>query len=67
MAIRDLKDASLPRLSPGRPLGIAYNAGLQLATLALVAEGYSTEGPLGPFSPHSTKRRLTAEGVSPPR
>jgi hypothetical protein len=37
---RDLKDAALPRLSADWRLGITYNAALQLATLALVAEGY---------------------------
>jgi len=37
---RDLKDATLPQLSADWRLGITYNAGLQLATLALVAEGY---------------------------
>ncbi|MGE0551843.1 MAG: Uma2 family endonuclease [Gemmatimonadales bacterium] len=38
---RDLADAKIPRLSPDWRLGIAYNAGLQLATLALAAAGYS--------------------------
>jgi hypothetical protein len=37
---RDLSDASVPRLSPDWQLGITYNAALQLATLALAAEGY---------------------------
>ena len=37
---RDLKDAAVPRLSPDWRLGISYNAALQLATLALAAEGY---------------------------
>ena len=37
---RDLKDAAVPRLSPDWRLGITYNAALQLATLALAAEGY---------------------------
>jgi hypothetical protein len=37
---RDLADAAVPRLSPDWQLGITYNAALQLATLALVAEGY---------------------------
>ncbi len=37
---RDLADAAIPRLSDDWRLGIAYNAALQLATLALVAEGY---------------------------
>jgi len=37
---RDLKDAAVPRLSPDWRLGISYNAGLQLAILALAAEGY---------------------------
>jgi hypothetical protein len=35
-----LEDAALPRLSPDWQLGITYNAALQLATLALMAEGY---------------------------
>ena len=37
---RDLEDAALARLSADWRLGIAYNAALQLATLALVAEVY---------------------------
>ena len=37
---RDLADAAVPRLSADWRLGIAYNAALQLATLALAAEGF---------------------------
>jgi hypothetical protein len=37
---RDLTDAATPRLSDDWRLGIAYNAALQLATIALAAEGY---------------------------
>jgi hypothetical protein len=37
---RDLTDAAVPRLSADWRLGISYNAALQLATLALAAEGY---------------------------
>jgi hypothetical protein len=37
---RDLEDAAIPRLSADWRLGIAYNAALQLATLALAAAGY---------------------------
>jgi len=37
---RDLGDAAIESLSPDWRLGIAYNAALQLATLALAAEGY---------------------------
>lgn len=37
---RDLEDAAVSRLSEDWRLGIAYNAALQLATLALAAEGY---------------------------
>lgn len=37
---RDLADAAIERLSPDWRLGIAYNAALQLATLALAASGY---------------------------
>ncbi|MGH7717785.1 MAG: hypothetical protein ACREON_02920 [Gemmatimonadaceae bacterium] len=37
---RDLEDAAVPRLSDDWRLGITYNAALQLATLALAAEGY---------------------------
>jgi hypothetical protein len=37
---RDLEDAAISRLSADWRLSIAYNAALQLATLALVAEGY---------------------------
>ena len=37
---RDLADAAIPRLSPDWRLGISYNATLQLATLALAAEGF---------------------------
>jgi len=37
---RDLEDAGLPGLSADWQLGIGYNAVLQLATLALAAEGF---------------------------
>jgi hypothetical protein len=37
---RDLADASVPGLSNDWRVNIAYNAVLQLATLALAAEGY---------------------------
>ena len=37
---RDLTDAAIPRLSDDWRLGITYNAALQLATIALAAEGY---------------------------
>lgn len=37
---RDLQDAGVEGLSPDWRLGIAYNAALQLATLALAAEGF---------------------------
>jgi hypothetical protein len=37
---RDLEDAHVPRLSDDWRLGITYNAALQLANLALAAEGY---------------------------
>ena len=37
---RDLTDASVDGLSPDWRLGISHNAALQLATLALAAEGY---------------------------
>ncbi len=37
---RDLTDAGTPRLSDDWRLGITYNAALQLATIALAAEGY---------------------------
>jgi hypothetical protein len=37
---RDLTDAGIRQLSPDWQLGITYNAALQLATLALAAEGY---------------------------
>ncbi len=40
---RDLEDAGLDRLSADWRLGISYNAALQLATLALAAEGYRTD------------------------
>lgn len=37
---RDLGDAGIDRLSPDWRMGIAYNAALQLATVALAASGY---------------------------
>jgi len=37
---RDLQDAAIAGLSADRKLGISYNAALQLATVALAAEGY---------------------------
>jgi len=40
---RDLQDAAVDRLSADWRLGIAYNAALQLALLALAAEGFRPE------------------------
>ena len=40
---RDLQDAVVDRISADWRLGIAYNAALQLAILALAAEGYRPE------------------------
>jgi site-specific recombinase len=40
---RDLKDAKVQAVSPDWRLAIAYNAALQLATIALAAEGYKPE------------------------
>ena len=37
---RDLEDAAVPGLRSDWRLSISYNAALQLATLALAAEGY---------------------------
>ena len=37
---RDLRDAAIQRLSADWRLGITYNAALQLAMIALAAEGY---------------------------
>jgi hypothetical protein len=37
---RDLRDAAVPQLSADWRLGISYNAALQVAMLALAAEGY---------------------------
>ena len=37
---RDLRDCRLPALSPDWRFGIAYNAALQAATLALTVAGY---------------------------
>jgi hypothetical protein len=37
---RDLTDAATPRLSDDWRLAITYNAALQLATIALAAQGY---------------------------
>lgn len=41
---RDLIDAGLVQLSPDRRFATAYNASLQLATIALHAAGYRTSG-----------------------
>jgi uncharacterized protein (UPF0332 family) len=41
---RDLADAELPGLSSDRCFAIAYNAALQLATIALSATGYRAAG-----------------------
>ena len=40
---RDLEDAAIDRLSADWRLGISYNPALQLAILALAAEGYRTD------------------------
>jgi len=42
---RDTADASIGALSTDRRFAIAYNAALQLATIALACEGYRTTGP----------------------
>lgn len=41
---RDLADAGIEQLSADRRFATAYNAALQLATLALYAAGYRTTG-----------------------
>ena len=41
---RDLADAQVEQLSADRRFAIAYNAALQLATVALYAAGYRTVG-----------------------
>jgi len=41
---RDLTDAALPQLSTDRRFATAYNAALQLATIALHAAGYRAVG-----------------------
>jgi hypothetical protein len=41
---RDLADAAFEELSADRRFATAYNAALQLATVALRAEGYRTSG-----------------------
>ena len=41
---RDMADAGLVQLSPDRRFATAYNASLQLATIALHAAGYRTSG-----------------------
>lgn len=41
---RDSADASLRQLSPDRRFATAYNAALQLATIALYAAGFRSEG-----------------------
>jgi len=41
---RDLNDASIKGLSPDRRFATAYNAVLQLATIAIRANGYRTAG-----------------------
>ena len=42
---RDLADAEIEELSPDRRFATAYNAALQLATIALHAAGYRAAGP----------------------
>ena len=44
---RDIEASAIEQLSPDWRLGIAYNATLQLATLALAAAGYRPERQLG--------------------
>ena len=41
---RDLADAAIPQLSTDRRFATAYNAALQLATIALHAAGYRATG-----------------------
>jgi hypothetical protein len=44
VAERDIKDACLTGLSDDRAFATAYNAGLQLCTIIMAAEGYRTRG-----------------------
>lgn len=44
VADRDLADAAIPQLSADRRFATAYNAALQLATIALHAAGYRAVG-----------------------
>ena len=41
---RDLSDAAIPQLSTDRRFATAYNAALQLATIALCAAGFRASG-----------------------
>jgi hypothetical protein len=41
---RDLTDAEIPQLSPDRRFATAYNAALQMATMALYAAGFRAFG-----------------------
>ncbi len=45
LVARNLKDASLPRLSADNRLGLSYEAGLILAKMAICCAGYRVKGP----------------------
>ncbi len=44
LVARNLKDAALPRLSADNKLGLAYEAGLILAKMAVACAGYRVKG-----------------------
>jgi hypothetical protein len=57
---RDLQDAAVESLSPDWKLSIAYNGALQLAILALAAEGFRParlRAPLAHASVETPRRR----------
>ena len=59
---RDIDDASVEAISADRRFAIAYNAALQLATIALYCKGYKAVGPGQHFTVLQTIKETMGQG-----
>ena len=59
---RDIADASIKTVSPDRRFAVAYNAALQLATIALYCKGYKAVGLGHHFTVLQTIRETMGQG-----
>ena len=60
---RDIDDASVEAISADRRFAIAYNAALQLATIALYCKGYKAVGPGQHFTVLQTIKETMGQGL----